>query len=844
MRPLSIAVHNWISYGPAERLPDGSFKPTINFEAFELACITGPNGHGKSAAAVDALRYALFGKARHSGSRELDQSDLKRKGAEEAAVQLKFEVDDQVYTVTRRIGRRSASAELVLPDGSLLTGVREVDSKLCQILGGLDDNAFLASCVVGQGDATQFMQSSPSERKEILANVLGLSALGERSEAAKKRANQFATEAQSVESQIALLLTQTEGLEEAKAQHGTKEAEISAVKDQLSELTASRKDIEAKRSQLLQARAKVNALSSEAKQHRIKLQELRLERRAKRLSEPERELRSRAQEIGAEYDRLLRAREIEQAFADTKAGIEKNLSRIQELKVAIESQRLALVKEREATLQRGIDEVGAERHLNDALEKVDSLEKEVAALQQAREAVEQNAADVNLLRGGIKQSLEQQRKELGVLHGRLSNLQSQANTGEASCPLCGQELSPEHAKNVEKDLLSSIEIVHGDFASNEHRLSQLTAPEALSAVVENAKRQLAKASADLENARIATHGARNGLSEVRASVTRISELDQQLASESYRNSEREELQRLTSLVQEVYDEAAHTAATTKRQALQVAEQPFRNLSLVQQKDIRRNQLTDLIRDVQRSLRRLRVDISKVGFREDELQETLDQVSQIDQKIEHFDRRRGELDRELATLSANVHQMENIANQLRERRTKHTEYVKQQNLWTGLAEAYGERGLQAFLTRRAIGALEQETNERLRDWTDGQLSAQVSFDQARGLLVVLKDSLGEERKFHACSGGEQFRIALSIRIALSRLMANRIGVKPRILIIDEGFGTQDEEGIDGLERTLKSLVGAFSNIIVITHIESMQKRFDYHITVSKTSSGSVLSQPGS
>jgi exonuclease SbcC len=52
-----------------------------------------------------------------------------------------------------------------------------------------------------------------------------------------------------------------------------------------------------------------------------------------------------------------------------------------------------------------------------------------------------------------------------------------------------------------------------------------------------------------------------------------------------------------------------------------------------------------------------------------------------------------------------------------------------------------------------------------------------------------------RDYEMFSGGEAFRIDFAIRIALSRLLARRAGAPLPTLIIDEGFGTQDTDGIE-------------------------------------------------
>ena len=50
-----------------------------------------------------------------------------------------------------------------------------------------------------------------------------------------------------------------------------------------------------------------------------------------------------------------------------------------------------------------------------------------------------------------------------------------------------------------------------------------------------------------------------------------------------------------------------------------------------------------------------------------------------------------------------------------------------------------------------------------------------------------------RDYEMFSGGESFRINFAIRLALSHVLAQRAGARLQTLVMDEGFGSQDEIG---------------------------------------------------
>jgi exonuclease SbcC len=72
MVPLKLSLKNFLSYGEN--------TSTLDFRGFDIACLSGKNGHGKSAL-IDALTWALWGKCRVKIKEEV----IKR-GASEARV--------------------------------------------------------------------------------------------------------------------------------------------------------------------------------------------------------------------------------------------------------------------------------------------------------------------------------------------------------------------------------------------------------------------------------------------------------------------------------------------------------------------------------------------------------------------------------------------------------------------------------------------------------------------------------------------------------------------------------------------------------------------------------------
>src|SRR5665811_440851 len=68
---------------------------------------------------------------------------------------------------------------------------------------------------------------------------------------------------------------------------------------------------------------------------------------------------------------------------------------------------------------------------------------------------------------------------------------------------------------------------------------------------------------------------------------------------------------------------------------------------------------------------------------------------------------------------------------------------------------------------------------------------------------------------------------------------RAGAPLPTLIIDEGFGTQDNAGLEKLKEAITSIQDDFKKILVVTHIEELRDAFPTRIDVRKTAEGSII-----
>jgi exonuclease SbcC len=127
----------------------------------------------------------------------------------------------------------------------------------------------------------------------------------------------------------------------------------------------------------------------------------------------------------------------------------------------------------------------------------------------------------------------------------------------------------------------------------------------------------------------------------------------------------------------------------------------------------------------------------------------------------------------------------------------------------------------YLMQVVRSRIEGEVSRIIGEITGGRYE-QVLLDEDFNLLVRDIDNDYSIERF---SGGEQDDIAVALRIALSRYLAELHQVhESTILIFDEIFGSQDEERRNSLLTTLRTQESRFPQIILISHIPEMQGEF--------------------
>ena len=718
MIPVSLKLSNFTSYG--ENVPE------LDFTKFHLAAISGQNGAGKSSL-LDAITWCVWG-----WSRAGDNSDqLVRLGAVEMFVEFSFELDGHIFIIKRRRSLKSGgSSALELWSGShnLTEGtIKTTQQKIINTLH-LTFETFTNSAFLRQGHADEFTTKGPSDRKRILADILGLSHYDLLEEKAKERVKDLQTKLTLLEYQLLEI-----------------EAELSQKEDQQTKKRKAEEDVE--------------KIETEVKVLEEKIKILREEKETLVLANDQ---RSKLLQNLDEFKKELE--EIKQQGLIRKDKIDGLKKELQELN--IDEKNVLNFSE----LQKQIDE----------LEKIKQERLEI------ENKITQANSQINLK--------NQQKENLQIQINGLDTKTLDLKKEDAKCPTCGQEVNAVHKKQVEENL--------------------------------NLEKK------ELEE--------------------KIKNID--LTEEEKSLNELEERVKLL-----VFDDK-------KYQNLKMA---LVNLEKLQKQKERLIQIKASLESEEKVVVEMRILFINKKNHVDKLELEITKLPDIAVKLTPLNQQLQEIENSLNTFRNTEKAARNLLGQMTEliSRAEQTQKLQTEKLkqrgelqkekggFEELSLAFGKKGIQAMIIETAIPEIEDEANNLLERLTEGRMKIALvtqketkakQADGEKGIVetldIIISDEMGD-RPYENYSGGEQFRVNLAIRLALSKLLTRRAGAKLQFLVIDEGFGTQDVQGRTRIVEVLDTIKNDFEKIVVITHLDELKEEFPVRIEVAKTATGSTFETIG-
>ena len=842
MIPRRLRLRNFLSYRDSE----------LDFSPLHLATLAGKNGDGKSAL-LDAITWALWGEARGRV-----EDDRIRHGADDMRVELDFEVDGDPYRVIRKRTRgRSGALDFFQVDGQgglrPITGgtSRETQAELNRRVH-MDHQTFINSVFLVQGRSNEFTTQTPSKRKEVLRKVLGLDRYEELSRHAHERRRTAEADAAIEERLI--------GDDEERL------AEAPAIREKLEAVACERGDV---RHRLEAAETEAEELRLAAAEHQrrertvadagdhLASRDEAVERRTEAIAGLERDLETvretltHAPRIEKAYGQLQQARDEERAFADLASE-----ARGLEDAIAIAESEIAQERRGLQTTIGGLSEQH-ERALA-LVATLPALREEESGLDRERARLNQLDADIQGERDAATeaQRLQAERShEAGGYKARAQELKDRETTlseaeGEPLCPVCRKPLSPD-------ELHATVE----QYRQERRQLGkQYDAAQAAVDASKAAAGQHQQRAADLQRERTALDDRVRSCAQALAGrlteagnaeaalpdlAARLAALSQTVETDAFAPEARE---RRSAACEQLgalgYDREHHAASRRRVAELQPAEGDYNALT---EAKTRAEGLGERIAEAREELRRENAELTEAREVLAEARAELDasqdvsaRLAGVEDAVAECRDRLTTLDKEHGRLEERRDALQELAARVEEAKDRLAAARDAAQLHEDLAKAFGRDGVQAMLIEQSLPELERIANGLLDQLTEGRGRTQVSLrtqrESASGkpvetLDIHISDDLGT-RDYEMYSGGEKFRVDFALRIALSRLLAMRSGASLPTLIIDEGFGTQDEEGRDRLVAAINAISAEFRLILLVTHIEELRESFGRRIEVTK------------
>ncbi|MBN1303632.1 MAG: SMC family ATPase [Anaerolineales bacterium] len=854
MIPIKLHLSGFLSYqDPVE----------LDFTNFNLACISGSNGSGKSSL-LEAFTWALFGQARKS-----DESMINLQ-SETAEVSLIFSYESVIYQVLRSKRRgKNTVLEFQIAEGRKKDAyvwkplsertLRETQARIEETLR-LDYDTFVNAAFFLQGKADQFTQQNASKRKDVLGNVLGLEVWEHYREKSANHRKRIERELGEVDGRMAEINAEL-------AEEPVRKANQAELEARLGELTAQRKSREANLENMKQMAASLNeqrklaaSLTASLERSQVLLAEL-LDRFTERENEQKKltELLERADLVEADYQKwkkvqaeIERLEKVASEFREHEAHRQPLLERISNERVRLE-QESSLLKDQEnevKNLSKSLKNLTIEKETLQAALK--DLETRLAArteLDHTLQATRQEQAE-------RKAENEHLKVEMAQHKARIEQLESSKG---ALCPLCGQPLSPEERKTLIEQLNTEGTQMGDQFRRNKALLDEL------SNNIKVLEKEIAGVGKVEEQRVSQTALVSKVTSQLEYLQQRISEWEEQgqprwkeiktiLEKETYAAVIRTELAELDKRLKALgYDAANHDAARKTENELRQVEDSYLKLETARAalKPLEReiNNIQNEIDDQKKLVASQEVELKQAAESLSKADEQAPDINNAEQDLFQLQEQENRLNQAVGAARQKVTVLEDLRGRNQEYQHQREIFGKQIGRYKILERAFGKDGIPALLIEQALPQIETKANDLLDRLSNGTMSirfvTQSEYkdkkreDLRETLEIQISDGAGI-RDYEMYSGGEAFRINFAIRLALSEVLAQRKGARLQTLVIDEGFGSQDTQGRQRLIEAINQVKDDFEIILVITHLDELKDAFPTRIEVEKTERGSILS----
>ncbi|MCZ6754296.1 MAG: SMC family ATPase [Gemmatimonadetes bacterium] len=759
-----------------------------------LTGIIGPNGAGKTTL-LEAIGFALYGTSAARGTRD----SIRRRGAPPRSpinVELEFTLGPHQYRLVRGLSQ----AELYLdgdasPIANSLGAVTDTVSRLL----GMTRDEFYNTYFTGQKELAVMAAMSAPERARFLSRVLGYERLRLVQDQLKVKRSALKATVEAL--QRSLVDETVLDAEHEAAEHRSALAGESATKGQQAHEVAAADlaRVEPEWQAIKQVRDKVVKLDGDRRVADHKVSDTR-----ERFTALDRQL---AEALGAKGQ---------------LEGLDKELAPLpglQEERVALDRQAEIHLARRgylaQATeMRRTLDSVG------DRLAQVpdDGAVSQAMTLAQtgreARHAAETAAEELRTAWVRDAQDAQTKRATLAEQYLDLKGQRDRVSAAGADgdCPTCGRPLGDDLDGVIEllDQQLQEVEF-NGSFYKKRIQQLQDEPNELRQAEAERGRRERAAREAEVEARRLQELVQKRPslLKERKATEERLGDLEKHLVESDtvYDQDRHEEVKRQVQALEPVVLRAERQRA--------LADQAQ---SLVGEAERVERELSQL----EREAASLREQLAELGF-------TDEAYVQAEQAVERARAGKHEAEKRVVRARAELAAATDALAGVTRRREERTQMLagidtakRDLLLHQELDRAFTD--LRTDLNASLRPELSELASVFLRDLTNDRYS-DLELDEDY-VAVLMEDGQAKP----VVSGGEEDVANLALRLAISQMIAERAGQPLSLLVLDEIFGSLDDERRSSVLELLRSLRDRFPQVVLITHIESVREGFDRVIRV--------------
>lgn len=849
MIPVSLRMCNFLSYGKD--------VPTLDFTQFSIACLSGGNGQGKSAL-LDALTWALWGEGRKAQQEKKPDKGLLKIGEKQMWVDLIIELEGERYRVIRKFtllkNRNASELELMVFDSTKndyislsLPSLRQTQQRINDLLR-MDYDTFINSAFILQGRVDEFTRKTARERKEILSEVLGLTRYEQLALLARKHIREL-------DKDTIIMRARLEQIEKEVAQKNAVLEELKVIEqDEQRRLITIRE----KKEILQQLEQKYNKLHYQEQQKeemtaRILSEQYELEELQNRRDRIEQQIKeyqfllSQEDNILSNYETYLRlyrqSKEMLQGMQQYRQ-LEKEKREIENRIENIKSQLLLQLeqkKERYSELEAKVNSMTVIK------KEMENLEGKITYFNRLQEKKEQLEQEGN----SIKLAIESKKNEINRLKEAIINNQEKLDlvnkSANHSCPLCFSPLDEQKKERIIstiKEEMKKNTLAVRDLNNDINILSnkKLSRQQEWKKVYDELKKKDAVQN-KLASCKLLLQESKKALEQLKELAKSIDYLKKKIDQQDFALEERKRCSDLEKIIKKQnYSDKKYLEINQKLDSLK--EIPMQREKLQEAKKLLFKQEEELKKinkhylDKENSISKLKKDLQ---FLQNSITEIYNLQNNITTEQENLAKLTKSLDELLIQKGASQEKLAKIKHYQQEKKdiedmARRLSYQK--DIYYKLTSAFGKNGIPSMIIENTIPELEEEANNILARLSDEPIRItlesvrELNSGEAKETLdIKIHDKMGI-RPYELYSGGEAFRIDFAIRIALSKLLTYRAGARLRTLIIDEGFGTQDEEGLQKLIQAINAIQIDFDKILVITHLSVLKDAFPVRIEVWK------------